>query len=192
MKHASSRANLSDASYEAQIHAMLDELIELALRIAREAAGRAGVGPLAASSPTLSLDDAVAGFERASRAMRRAIWLAHNLDAPQRGLLGKQPSVRRRILRDIEDAIARLPVEAAMSQQEEVEELLDELEEELGEDLDLPDMQEDIGLRPSAEIIAEVCRDLGLAALLAPGWRRHAPPDLAALCARGAQAGGQA
>jgi hypothetical protein len=51
-----------------------------------------------------------------------------------------------------------------------------------GPDLDGFDLD-----RPVADLIADICRDLGLAA--APGthpWKRRTPDDIAILCARAA------
>jgi hypothetical protein len=84
---------------------------------------------------------------------------------------------RRRIIRDVEDTIQRTtgPAEA------------ETLHAELLDRLDAPDLDDDIENRPIGDVIADICRDLGLAAL--PGthpWKRRTTEDLATLCARAA------
>ncbi len=52
---------------------------------------------------------------------------------------------------------------------------------------DAPDLDDDPRTRPAADIIADICRDLGLAAL--PGahpWTGRTPEDIGQLCARAA------
>jgi hypothetical protein len=81
-------------------------------------------------------------------------------------------AARRRIVREVEDAIQRTvgDAEAAI------------LHADLIDRLDGPDLDDDIDTRPIADIIADICRDLGLAAM--PGthpWKRRTAADVAAL-----------
>ena len=58
---------------------------------------------------------------------------------------------------------------------------------ELLERLDAPDLEDDIAGRPVAAVIADICRDLGLASIPnARVWKRRTPGDVEALCARAA------
>ncbi len=63
----------------------------------------------------------------------------------------------------------------------------DSLRAELRDRMDAPDLEDDITTRTVANIITEICRDLGLDAL--PGthpWTRRTPDDIRQLCARAA------
>ena len=92
------------------------------------------------------------------------------------------PAVQRRtarqhIIRAVEDTIQR----------EAEGEDADALHAEFLDRLDTLDIEDDFATRPIAEIIAEICRDLGLAH--GPGhhpWKRRTPADVAALYARAA------
>ena len=99
--------------------------------------------------------------------------------------LEPRTAARRQILREVEDAIHRHAGAAEA----------DALREELLDRLDSPELEDEVGDRPVAAIIAEICRDLGLAA--PPGadpWKRRGPADVAVLCAAGGggHAGGAA
>ena len=64
------------------------------------------------------------------------------------------------------------------------------LEAELRERMDAPDLEDDIAGRSVADIVADICRDLGIAA--SPGshpWKRRTPGDLTELFARAAGVG---
>jgi hypothetical protein len=120
-------------------------------------------------------------FDRISRAVRRTIMLACKVAEPAAPAAATatqhRAAARRRIIREVEDAIQRTagPAEA------------ETLHAELVDRLDAPDVDDDIEHRPIADIIADICRDLGLAAL--PGthpWKRRTAEDLTALCARAA------
>ena len=139
--------------------------------------------PTPAPSPpsTDTLISLAAAFDRIARAVRRCILLARSLDAPAppaRDPARHRAATRKRILREVEDAIHRTNEGAAA----------DALRAELHERLDTPDLDDDLGTRPIAEIITEIRRDLGLATL--PGdhaWRRRTPDDIAQLNARARQ-----
>jgi uncharacterized membrane protein YccC len=141
--------------------------------------------------PTPALtQDPIAGYERITRAVRRTVMLAQKLHEPSKAppkAPPKAPSeahvsndriaARKRIIRDVEDTIQRT------TKDDEAE----RLHAELLERLDAPDLNDDIAHRPVAEIIKDICRDLGLAH--APGthpWKRRNPDDIAILAARAA------
>ncbi len=122
-------------------------------------------------------------FDRVARAVRRTIALAHKLselrqagtDHAATSLDQRTTAARKRVIRDVEDTIQR----AAPASE------FESLQAELLERLDDPDFDDEILHRPTAEIIAEICRDLGIAA--APGtrpWKRRTPQDIAILSAR--------
>ena len=127
-----------------------------------------------------AVTDFAAGFDRIARAVRRTIALAQRLDESVRVSDGaaRREAARRRIIRNVEDSIQRCePGESG-----------ERLEAELFERLDGPEMDAEIDHRPAAEIVADICRDLGLAT--PPGarpWKRRTPADVAALCARAAR-----
>ena len=131
-----------------------------------------------------------AAFDRTARAVRRGILLARSLDQPvQPAPLQPAPdpaapraAARRRILRDVEDAIQRTGRGAS-----DGHDRAETLQAELRDRLDAPDLDWDISTRPIADIISEICRDLGLAppSGLHP-WKRRTPQDIAQLCARAA------
>ncbi len=86
-------------------------------------------------------------------------------------------AARKRIIRDVEDTIQR------KTKDDEAE----RLHAELLERLDAPDLDDDIDHRPVAEIIEDICRDLGIANY--PGahpWKRRTPADIAILADRAA------
>ncbi len=182
---------------------VLRELIDIGLDLARliqaqaHAQPPAEPGPEPTSAPALPAPpppDHAAAFDRVARAVRRSILLARALDDPPRpraaandDLPGPaRTAARKRIIRDVEDAIHReaagvpgSPVHAAARAAA--------LHRELHDRLDAPDLDDDIRARPVAAIVADLCRDLGLAAL--PGhnpWKRRTPAAAAALAARAA------
>ena len=116
-----------------------------------------------------------------ARAVRRCIALARTLDAapPARDPAQHRTAARKRILRAVEDTIARTADEGPDTPEA--------LRAELRDRLDAPDLEDDIATRPIADIIQEICRDLGLAAH--PGtqpYQRRTPADVARLCATAA------
>ena len=57
-----------------------------------------------------------------------------------------------------------------------------------GARLDRPGLERDLASRPVADIIADLCRDLGVEPKpVIFRWKRRTPDDIAALCARAAQ-----
>ena len=120
-------------------------------------------------------------YDRITRSMRRSVALVRTLSEPVKdastAAQRRQVVARQRVIRDVEDVIQRHaePEDEA------------ELTEELFERMDRPEFAEDIDDRPVAEIITEICRDMGLEGL--PGtqpWKRRTPADIALLCARAA------
>ena len=157
--------------------AILDELVTLGTDLARRIHAAAAAGEL-------SLEHAATAFDHVSRSVRRTILLSRRLDEPASAQLGSaQPqqhraAARKRLIRDVEDTIART-TRGPESEQ---------LQAEFQDRLDSPDLEDEIGTRPVAEIIADICRDLGIAT--PPGmprvWKRRTPNDLANLVARAA------
>jgi hypothetical protein len=166
-----------------------------------------GPQPAPAPAPDALVPDTLtsiaAAFDRIARAVRRSIALARSLAdpiQPARDPARHRAAARKRILREVEDAIQRTApasghgasghaaldgsgADAADADDDSAEALTAELHDRL----DAPDLDEDISHRPVADIITEICRDLGLAAL--PGahpWMRRTPADLEHLCARAA------
>jgi hypothetical protein len=139
-----------------------DTIRQSRLRTEALAAGTGRVPP----DPSIS-------FERIGRTVRRSIMLADQLAKPAPSAQ-QRIAARKRIIRQVEDAI-QCTADGADA---------DNLEAEFLERLDSPEFADDIDSRPIPEIIAEICRDLGLAAM--PGtspWKRRTPDDIAALCA---------
>ena len=143
--------------------------------------------PAPASEALISLTLA---FDRIARAVRRSILLASRLAdpiQPARDPARHRAATRRRIIREVEDAIQR-----TASSPNDGRDAPETLQAELRDRLDAPDLDDDIGTRPAAEIISEICRDLGLAA--SPGgahpWKRRTPDDIAHLCTTAAAPSG--
>lgn len=142
--------------------------------------------PAPAPSPAPgTLVDLAAAFGTISRAVRRCIMLAQALAnpkqpaAPANDPARHRTAVRKRIIREVEDAIHRTANEGASAER---------LTAELRERLDAPDLEDDINSRPVADIIRELCRDLGLfSAPNDPQWKRRTPAIIEQLCARAAQ-----
>ena len=118
---------------------------------------------------------------RVARAVRRCVALARSLDEPVKPAQDparRRAAARRRIIREVEDAIHRAAHDGDRAES---------LQAELRDRLDAPDLDDDIAARPLAEIVTEIRRDLGLASL--PGdnpWKRRTPADIAQLNARAA------
>ncbi len=112
-------------------------------------------------------------FDRVARCVRFSILLVQHLDAPAR----QRSAARRQIIRAVEDTIQRHddPHEC------------ETLHAEFVERLEGPEFGDELDNRPAADIIADICRDLGLAAM--PGthpWKRRTPADIAILRTRAA------
>ena len=115
-----------------------------------------------------------------SRAIRRGIILAQRIAMPTPAAIRNRAMVRRRIIREVEDAIYRVSTSESHEQR---------LQAKLSERLDSSELEDEIhDNRPAAEIIADICRDLGLAAqsIGLGAWKRRTAADITRLCARAA------
>ena len=125
-----------------------------------------------------TLTDLAKEFDRIALCTRRCIMLARKCAEPlPMPRAQHRIAARQQIIRVIEDNIQR------HAEDDEA----DELHEELLDRMDSPDLDDDITTRPIADIIADICRDLGLAHV--PGnhpWKRRTPADLTLLRARAA------
>jgi hypothetical protein len=146
----------------------------------------AAAQPAPAWAPAASLQDLAAAFDSISRTVRRCIMLAQSLDAPAKPARTAAPdrtAARKRILRAVEDTLGRQDYDDSYRVCDPTE----ALHAELLDRMDAPDLDRDIESRPIDDIIKDILRDLGLAAL--PGtrpWKRRTPADIAELCARAA------
>ena len=168
--------------YRTILHELIDMGTDLARRVHQQASQPA---PTPGTEPTPNpAPDPTQAFDRIARVIRRTIVLARSLaePAPPRAAAnpGHRTAARKRIIREVEDAIQRRPPGTATD--------ADPLHAELRDRLDAPDLDDDISHRPIADIIADICRDLGIAAQPGPQpWKRRTPYDIEALCARAAQ-----
>jgi hypothetical protein len=151
----------------------LNELRDIGMRFARTVDAQRE----AAAEDLETTAELTVTFDRVARAVRRTILLFQHLHDPAPAAQ-LRTAARTRILRDVEDAIHR---EAEGREAER-------LRAELHERLDAPDLDDDIGRRPVADITTDIRRDLGIAGL--PGcnpYQRRTPADIAALNARAAK-----
>ncbi len=176
---------------------VLDDLIHMGVSVARALHAQATAHAQAASAaqppaPRPDPDTLVAlaaAFDRIARAVRRSILLHRTLQQPLPALpdhAAQRAAARKRIIREVEDRIGR---EVHHAKPGPGQPDLHALTRELNDRLDGPDMDADLASRPTADIIAEICRDLGLGihAGTQP-WRRRTPADIQDLCARAAAA----
>jgi hypothetical protein len=169
--------HVQDAQYYRRIlHDLIDRGADLARQVHQQALSQAETAEPA--------PDFAAAFDRIARTIRRCIVLARKLaepvQAPAANPAQSRTAARQRIIRAVEDTIQR---DAGRTDAES-------LHAEFLDRLDAPDLDEDIDQRPIADIITDICRDLGLAAL--PGthpWKRRTPADIAILYARAARPG---
>jgi len=153
-------------------------------------AAAAQPAPTKAPTPAASLQDLAAAFDSISRTVRRCIMLAQSLDTPKQPARTPAPNrtadrtaARKHILRAVEDTLGRQDYDDSYRVCDPTE----ALHAELLDRMDAPDLDRDIANRPIDDIIKDILRDLGLAAL--PGtrpWKRRTPADIAELCARAA------
>jgi len=142
--------------------------------------------PAPARAPAASLQDLAAAFDSISRTVRRCIMLAQNLDTPKQPARTPAPdrtAARKYILRAVEDTLQCQDYDDSYRDCDPTE----VLHAELLDRMDAPDLDRDIANRPIDDIIKDILRDLGLAAL--PGtrpWKRRTPADIEQLNARAA------
>ena len=141
---------------ESSHQSVLDDLVALGHDLARQVHAAAG--------NDLTLEAATIAFDRIARTVRRTVLLSRRLgDAPARD---RTAAARREIIRRVEDAITRTSNK---------DEDRPTLRAELQERLDAPELDDEIGTRPTPDIILDIIRDLGLA----PGpWPRRTPAEI--------------
>ncbi len=134
--------------------------------------------PAPAPAPAASLQTLAACFDGT---VRRCIMLAQSLDAPKQPArlpASDRTAARKRILRAVEDTIQRKDYDDGYAECDSPE----ALHAELRERMDAPVLDADIASRPLDDIIKDILRDFGLAAL--PGtrpWKRRIPAGIAEL-----------
>jgi hypothetical protein len=154
---------------------ILNELIDIGAAMARMVARQASRHDDSVAEPPT--ENLTVAYERCARAVRRSIMLYEKLVEPPKPARHRVVA-RRRIIRDVEDAIER---NAPADEQEN-------LHAELLERLDSPDLDNEIATRTAPEIVTDICRDLGIAHLPAiHPWKRRIPHDIAVLNARAEQ-----
>ena len=132
-------------------------------------------------SATIAVTARATAFEAVARAIRYTILLARHLAQVKESAESRRIQARADIIRGVENAIQRTarPYE------------MEPLRRELLERIDAQDF--DVGLldRPRADLIAELCQDLGLANRVGlPPHLRRSPDDIAILCAQAAAPAG--
>jgi hypothetical protein len=183
-----------DQFYHEILHGLIEVGAELVRHLPQQAAAQAQApqqhpAPQPAPAPAPS-SDAVASlaiaYDRISRAVRRCIALARSLNDPAQPPKHPAPdrtAARKHILRAVEDTLQRQDYDDSYRDCDSTE----ALHAELLDRMDTPDLDRDIESRPIDDIIKDILRDLGLAAL--PGtrpWKRRTPADIAELNARAA------
>jgi hypothetical protein len=166
---------------------VLRNLVEIGADLARmiqHEAHAAEAARLAAAPAAKSTVDFAGPFNLIARGIRRTILLDHKLAEPKNAPSPQQrTAARKRIIREVEDAIH------LNAQDEHV----DSLHAELLDRLDSPDLDDELATRTVPDIVTDICRDFGIAAL--PGthaWKRRMPIDIAILNARAAKLPGAA
>ena len=128
-----------------------------------------------------------AAFDRTARSVRRCIALARILDQPVPSApdpARRRTDARKQVIREVEDRIGRA---RGADADDDGPDGPAALHAELRDRLDAPDLDDDLAHRPVADVIAEICRDLGLAAPSGTQpWKRRTPADLRLLRASAA------
>ncbi len=170
--------------------AVLDEFIGMGADIARRLHRQATAEPATANEPGNETTPAAApsierladAFDRVTRTVRRCILLARKLDEPPppdpaTTAAHHRTAARTEIIRAVEDTIQRTEAGSRAAT----------LHAELLDRLDAPELEHELVRRPVADIIADIERDLGLAAVFGTRpWKRRTPDDVAVLHARAA------
>jgi hypothetical protein len=142
------RAAEDAAYYRRVLHGVIDAGADMVRVVQLQATAEVAPEPMA---------DAAVAYERIARSIRRTIALARRLDEPVKAEAAREPGQRRAAAR----ARIRSEVEAAIEQEAEGADA-DDLREDLRDRIDGPDADDELDQRPVEEIIAEICRDLGL------------------------------
>ncbi len=178
-----------DQFYREILHGLIEVGAELVRHLPQQATAQAQAqqqDPAPQPAPAPSPDAVAIAYDRISRAVRRCIMLAQSLDKPAKPARTPAPdrtAARTRILRAVEDTLGRQDYDDTYRVCDPTE----ALHAELLDRMDAPDLDRDIESRPVDDIIKDILRDLGLAAL--PGtrpWKRRTPADIAELNARAA------
>ena len=159
--------------------ALLHELMDMGMGMARSVHGQATAG----TRDPAAAHEAARAFDLLSRAVCRTVALARRVTEP---LPQRADPAQRRSVRDVKDVRqwSDSELDAALDA-----EAAEALHAELSERLDAPELGDEIGTRPTAEVVAGICRDLGLGRLRGTHpWTRRTPADVAALCERAARA----
>ena len=166
----SSLADLDDAACQRALAILLD----VGTSIAQE---------LKAASPTLSIADRATAFDRVALAVRRTVILSRHIAEAAASARAapvhadtRRAMQRKQVIRTVEETIGRKadPAEAGT------------LRRELLERVDTLDFETDLEHRQPAELIRDLCRDLGLADIPGQPTLRRTPDDIARLCAQAA------
>ena len=143
---------------------LLDRTLDIA------AARLERLDPTAPDAPDLPDAEAAVIYEKLTRSMRLGILLADKLAEPIPEPKQLDPAARtaarKRIIRDVEDVI---------NERAGTPERVENLERELLERLDAPDMELELATRTAEAIAADLCRDFGLRA---SNWKRRIPPEI--------------
>ncbi len=194
----------TDARHHREV---LNDLIDMGADLARLLHKQAmAVGWVSEAPPTTAprpaspehhnpTPDLTLAFDRVARCVRRTVLLARRIAEPlpvpaehraAQTAAELRVAARKRIIRDVEDAIARAAQSAPKA-----DKAADALHAELHDRLDAPELDDDIRHRSIPDIIADICRDLGIAAAGgAKPWKRRTPADIEALCVRAAAPAG--
>ena len=164
-----------DAAHHRDIlNALIDQGAALAARIHATAT--------AATTPGSALPEATIAFDRIARAVRRTIALARHIatsPVTTAATPDKRTKTRTHLIRAVEDAIDR--------QHRVYDGNAQELQAELAERLEDPELELDLQGPDIDDVIQEICRDLGIAhQSRAYIWRRRTPADLKDLRTRAA------
>ena len=142
---------------------VLNDLVDIGHELARMTLAEAKTG-------ALPLPKATSLYDSLSRSIRRSVWLVRKLAEPLKTT--DRVAVRKQIIRQVEDTIQRETDGRTAAS----------LYAELRERMDAPDLEDEIDGRRVEDIIADMIRDLGLAASAGTHpWKRRKPADLTRL-----------